>query len=100
MITPPEVMRDLNLVPPDTIWIARRNIFGLRRGPTEWEREQDSKCNNARLLAKGDDKLGDLVLEPLDLSAGLWRAVAANTTVGVACGYVDDGLIAGSQEVI
>ena len=51
-------------------------------------------------LGKRDDKLGDLVLEPLDLSAGLWRAVAGNTTVEVECGYVDDGLIAGSQEVI
>ena len=100
LITPPRVMRDLNLVPPDTIWIARRNIYGLRRGPTEWERERDSKCNHARLTPSGEDKLGDLILEPLDLPAGLWKVVSGNTTVGVACCYVDDGLIAGSQEVI
>ena len=100
LITPPKVMRDLQLVAEDTIWIARRNIYGLRRGPTEWERERDSKCNNACLTAQPGDHLGSLTLVPLDLSAGLWKVMAGDTTVGVACCYVDDGLIAGTLEVI
>ena len=55
LITPPKVMRDLGIVAKDTIWIARRNIYGLRPGPTEWERERDAKCNNAELLERPGD---------------------------------------------
>ena len=98
--TPPKVMRDLGIVGKDTIWIARRNIYGLRRGPTEWERERDAKCNNAELLEKAGDHFGRLKLIPLDLSAGLWKVVEGDRTVGIACCYVDDGLVAGPTEVI
>ena len=100
LITPPKVMRDLGLIGKDTIWIARRNIYGLRRGPTEWERERDTKCNHAELAANSGDSLGTLTLTPLDLSAGLWKLVSDNRTVGMACCYVDDGLVAGNAEVI
>ena len=37
---------------------------------------------------------------PLDLSAGLWKVVEGDRTVGIACCYVDDGLVAGPTEVI
>ena len=49
-------MRDLGLVSEDTVWIARKNIYGLRRGPTEWETERDTKLNHTPIKPSKDDK--------------------------------------------
>ncbi|CAE7250990.1 RE1 [Symbiodinium sp. CCMP2592] len=101
IITPPKIMRDLGIIAENTVWVAERNIYGLRRGPTEWERERDHKLNHAELPPGDGDKLGALHLVPLNLAAGLWKIVdGAGVTRGACCAYVDDGLIVGGIEVI
>ncbi|CAE7437089.1 RE1 [Symbiodinium sp. CCMP2592] len=101
VITPPKIMRDLGIIAENTVWVAERNIYGLRRGPTEWERERDHKLNHAELPPGDEDKLGALHLVPLNLAAGLWKIVdGAGVTRGACCAYVDDGLIVGGIEVI
>ena len=101
IITPPKVMRDLGLVSQDTVWIERKNIYGLRRGPTEWEKERDTKLNNATIKPSKDDKHSALTFVPINLAAGLWKLVdERGVVVGACCCYVDDGLILGDIEVI
>ncbi|CAE7683973.1 unnamed protein product [Symbiodinium sp. CCMP2592] len=103
VITPPKIMRDLGSIAENTVWVAERNIYGLRvrRGPTEWERERYHKLNHAELPPRDGDKLGALHLVPLNLAAGLWKIVdGAGLTTGACCAYVDDGLIVGGIEVI
>ncbi|CAE7548918.1 RE1 [Symbiodinium sp. CCMP2592] len=101
ILTPPKVMRDLNMIPPNTVWIARKNIYGLRRGPTEWQKERDTKLNHAVIEPTSSDGLSALTLVPLNLAAGLWKVVdSRGAVVGACCCYVDDGLVLGSVEVI
>ncbi|CAE7400820.1 RE1, partial [Symbiodinium sp. CCMP2456] len=101
IITPPKVMRDLGLVSEDTVWIARKNIYGLRRGPTEWETERDTKLNNATIEPTEGDKHSKLTFVPINLAAGLWKLVnERGEVVGACCCYVDDGLAVGDVEVI
>ncbi|CAE7371500.1 RE1 [Symbiodinium natans] len=101
IIMPPKVMKDLGMVRPRTLWIARRLIYGLRRGPTEWERERDHKVDHAKLEAKDGDRHGALHLKPLSLAAGLWKVTnSKGETLGAFCCYVDDGLVVGDAEII
>ena len=101
VITPPKIMRDLGIVGDDTVWVAERNIYGLRRGPTEWERERDTKLDNAELPPGDGDTLGTLHMVPLKLAAGLWKIIdSAGVIRGACCAYVDDGLIVGDIEVV
>ena len=101
IITPPNLMRDLGLVSGDTVWIARKNIYGLRRGPTEWETERDTKLNHTTIKPSKDDKHSALTFVPINLAAGLWKLVdERGVVVGACCCYVDDGLVVGDIEVI
>ncbi|CAE7540631.1 RE1 [Symbiodinium natans] len=101
IIMPPKVMKDLGMVRPRTLWIARRLIYGLRRGPTEWERERDHKVDHAKLEAQDGDRHGALHLKPLSLAAGLWKVTnSKGETLGAFCCYVDDGLVVGDAEII
>ncbi|OLP85945.1 Retrovirus-related Pol polyprotein from transposon TNT 1-94 [Symbiodinium microadriaticum] len=101
IITPPKIMRDLEIIAEGTVWVAERNIYGLRRGPTEWEKERDTKLDDADLPPGEGDKLGTLHLVPLKLAAGLWKVTDdAGVTRGACCAYVDDGLIVGDIEVV
>ena len=101
IITPPKLMRDLGLVSEDTVWIARKNIYGLRRGPTEWETERDTKLNHTTIKPSKDDKHSALTFVPINLAAGLWKLVdERGVVVGACCCYVDDGLVVGDIEVI
>ncbi|CAE7661265.1 unnamed protein product [Symbiodinium sp. CCMP2592] len=101
ILSPPKVMRDLNMVSPNTVWIARKNIYGLRRGPTEWQKERDTKLNHAVIEPTSSDGLSALTLVPLNLAAGLWKVVdSRGAVVGACCCYVDDGLVLGCVEVI
>ena len=60
IITPPKIMRDIGIIAEGTVWVVEKNIYGLRRGPTEWERERDTKLDNAELAPGDGDKLGKL----------------------------------------
>ncbi|CAE7837310.1 unnamed protein product [Symbiodinium sp. CCMP2592] len=101
IITPPKVMRDLGLVGAETVWIARKNIYGLRRGPTEWEKERDTKINHATIQGSKGDNHSALTFIPINLAAGLWKLVdEKGVVVGACCCYVDDGLVVGDVEVI
>ncbi|CAE7033277.1 RE1 [Symbiodinium sp. CCMP2592] len=101
IITPPKIMRDLGIIAENTVRVAERNIYRLRRGPTEWERERDHKLNHAELPPGDGDKLGALHLVPLNLAAGLWKIVdGAGVTRGACCAHVDDGLIVGGIDMI
>ena len=101
IITPLKLMRDLGLVSEDTVWIARKNIYGLRRGPTEWETERDTKLNHTTIKPSKDDKHSALTFVPINLAAGLWKLVdERGVVVGACCCYVDDGLVVGDIEVI
>ncbi|CAE7816426.1 unnamed protein product [Symbiodinium sp. CCMP2592] len=101
IITPPKVMRDLGLVGAESVWIARKNIYGLRRGPTEWEKERDTKINHATIQGSKGDNHSALTFIPINLAAGLWKLVdEKGVVVGACCCYVDDGLVVGDVEVI
>ena len=104
LLQPSPIMRKLAKIADGEVWLVKKAVYGLRAAPKAWERARDQKLNNAVLTAKAGYELGDLRLVPWDITAaGLWRIVQASkpaVILGVLAMYVDDGLLAGTPEVV
>ena len=91
----------LGLVPPDVVFHANNSIYGLRRGPYDWQSERADKLHKARAKAAGGHKYGNLELEELDECKGLFVVRDTTTTqvVGILAMFVDDAFIFGPRDV-
>ena len=102
-IAAPPLLRRLLRVEESELWLVKKAVRGLRAAPKAWEEARDKKLNHAILNPEEGHAVGQLQLVPWNITAGLWRIVRCSdpdTIVGVLAMYVDDGLVAGLDEVV
>ena len=118
---PPPILVKMDIVKPNTIWQAKRAIYGLREAPHLWQKERDQKLRELEFTY--NDKLAHLVqshihprlwfiaegavaehqwIPPFDhsLRSDEWTAqLHRHQILGYVGVYVDDLLIAGPRSL-
>ena len=102
LLRPPAVLEKLGLVPPKVLFWAHKSIYGLRRGPKDWQSERTDKMHGAILEPRAEHVFGKLRLEELEECKGLFAIKNADTSKieGILAMFVDDGFIFGPREVM
>ena len=59
LATPPPILVKMDIVKPNTVWHAKKAIYGLREAPRLWQQERDQKLRDLEFTYK--DKLAHLV---------------------------------------
>ena len=93
-IRPPPVLARLGLLFPNTLWLALRAIYGLRKSPKLWEEERNKTLNNRVLHLS----TGTVIMETIE--TGTWILKSENECVGLFMMYVDDGLVVAKPELL
>ena len=94
LIRPPPVLARLGLLFPNTLWLALRAIYGLRKSPKLWEEERNKTLNNRVLHLS----TGTVIMETIE--TGTWILKSENECVGLFMMYVDDGLVVAKPELL
>ena len=55
LVTPPPILVKMDIVKPNTVWHAKKAIYGLREAPRPWQKERDQKLRDLEFMYK--DKL-------------------------------------------
>ena len=102
LLRPPSVLVKLGLIPAGVPPWAQKSIYGLRRGPKDWQSERSEKLHEAKMRPRHGDAHGELVLEELDECRGLFvvRETATCKICRIVAMFVDDGVMFGPREVM
>ena len=71
LVTPPPILVKMDIVKPNTVWQAKKAIYGLREAPRLWQKERDQQLHELEFLHQ--DKLAHLVQSHIHPS--LWFIV-------------------------
>ena len=98
LLEPPSALKRLGLVPPGTIWRARKHIYGLRRSPKAWGNLRDSTIDK-KVLETDAGKI-EVKLVPDEEGLFILLNIADQRIIGVVATYVDDILAVGEAPAV
>lgn len=109
VIKPPWIFVENGVLPPKSMYLPRRAVYGFRRSPKLWGSCRDKAMEEMDVEVRGEEKEEALVLRmrPLDSEPNLWRLVKRDEdpcqeeeTFGLVMTYVDDIFMVGCEKVV
>ncbi|CAE7300743.1 RE1 [Symbiodinium sp. CCMP2592] len=101
LLRPPNSLIKLGFFKPGTLLAAHRSVYGLRRGPVDWQDERQDKQAKVELPPAEGDELP--ALEIVETSCqGLYtvREVESRIIRAICAMFVDDGFCVGEREAL
>ena len=88
---PPQVLVELGLIQPGTVWKLKKALYGLRTSPRAWEEERDGKLSSLTW----ESQLGKVGLKSVDTTHCVWTIRRLDTPddtppLGMVIALVDD----------
>ena len=101
LLRPPNSLIKLGFFKQGTLLAAHRSVYGLRRGPVDWQDERQDKQAEVELPPAAGDELP--TLEIVETSCqGLYtvREVESRIIRAICAMFVDDGFCVGEREAL